>query len=130
MPNPVRYTFQFLNSFVPNLTCLYLKATIGALGAPTISAAASVGIDSISRVSAGKYLITLNKKYQALRMAKSCFIASGGAAAPNLAVDTDSVASAGTLIVLTQAGGVNADPASGEIMLIEIMLKDSSVAIG
>ena len=130
MSNPVRMTFQFHNSFVPNLTCLYLKATIGALGAPTLVAASSVGIDSISRTSAGNYLITLNKKYQSLRMAKSCFIASGGAAAPDLSVDTDSVRTAGTLIVVTQTGGVSTDPGNGETMLLEIMLKDSSVAIG
>ncbi len=130
MSNPVRMTYQFHNSFVPNLTCLYLKATIGALGDPVISAASSVGIDSISRSSAGTYLITLNKKYQALRMVKSCFIAVGGAAAPDLAVSVDSVASAGTLVVLTQAGGASSDPAPGEIMLLEIMLKDSSVAVG
>ena len=130
MSNPVRYTFQFHNSYVPNLTCLYLKAAIGASGAPTISAAASMGIDSISRVSAGKYLVTLNKKYQALRMLKGCFVASGGAAAPNVEVDTDAVSSAGTLTILTQSGGVNTDPAVGETMLLEIMLKDSSVAIG
>lgn len=130
MSNPVRYTYQFHNSFVPNLTCLYLKAAIGASGAPTINALQSMGIDSISRVSAGKYLITLNKKYQSLRQVKSCFVASGGAAAPDLSVDTDSVRSAGTLIVLTQSGGVNTDPASGETMLLEIMLKDSSVTTG
>lgn len=130
MPNPVRYTFQFHNSYVPNLTCLYLKATIGASGAPTLTAAQSMGVDSISRVSAGKYLITFNKKYNGLRMAKSCFIATGGAAAPDLAVSVDAVASAGTLTVVTQSGGVNTDPANGEIMLLEIMLKDSSVAVG
>ena len=130
MSNPVRMTYQFHNSFVPNLACLYLKATIGANGAATIVPLQSVGIDSIARSGPGKYLITLNKKYQSLRMAKSCFIASGGAAAPDLVVDTDSVRSAGTLVVLTQAGGVSADPAPGEIMLLEIMLKDSSVAVG
>jgi len=130
MSNPVRMTYQFHNSFVPNLACLYLKAAIGASGAPTISAAASVGIDSISRVSAGKYLVTLNKKYQALRMLKGNFVASGGAAAPDVVVDTDAVSSAGTLTILTQSGGVNTDPADGETMMLEIMLKDSSVAVG
>lgn len=130
MSNPVRQTYQFHNSFVPNLTCLYVKAVIGALGAPTINAIQSMGVDSISRVSAGKYLITLNKKYDSLRQVKSCFIASGGAAAPDLSVDTDAVRSAGTLTVVTQAGGVSSDPAPGEVMLIEIMLKDSSVAAG
>jgi len=130
MSNPVRQTFQFHNSFVPNLTCLYLKAAIGASGDPTIDAIHSMGIDSISRVSAGKYLITLNKKYNALRMAKSCFVAASGAAAPDLSVFADAVSSVGTLTVLTQAGGVSTDPASGEVMLLEIMLKDSSVVAG
>lgn len=130
MPNPVRLTTQFQNTFVPNLTCLYLKAAIGASGAPTINALQSMGIDSVSRVSAGKYLVTLNKKYQSLRMVKSVFIGSGGAPAPDVSVDTDAVRSAGTLTVLTQAGGVNTDPASGSTMLLEIMLKDSSVAAG
>jgi hypothetical protein len=130
MSNPVRCTYQFHNSFVANLTALYAKVAIGANGAPTLNALASMGIDSISRVTAGKYLVTLNKKYQALRGIKGSFVASGGAAAPDVCVDTDSVASAGTMIVLTQAGGVSADPASGEIMMLEIMLKDSSVAAG
>jgi hypothetical protein len=130
MPNPVRCTYQFQNSFVPNLTCLYLKAAIGATGAPTINALESMGIDSISRVDEGKYLVTLNKKYKSLRQVKSCFVASGGAAAPDLSVDTDAVSSAGTLTILTQSGGVDTDPANGETMLLEIMLKDSSVVAG
>ena len=129
MSNPIRYTFQFHNSYVPNLTCLYLKATIGSSGAPTIVAAASVGIDSISRSSAGKYLITLNKKYQAIRMLNANFIASGGANAPDVCIDTDNV-SGGTLTIVCQGGGINTDPAVGETLLLEIMLKDSSVAIG
>lgn len=130
MSNPIRMTYQFHNSFVPNITCLYVKAAIGVSGAVTLNALQSTGIDSISRSAAGKYLITLNKKYQSLRMVKSVFIGSGGAPAPDISVDTDSVRSAGTLIVLCQAGGVNTDPANGSTMLIEIMLKDSSVATG
>ena len=130
MANPVRYTFQFHNSYVPNLTCLYLKAAIGASGAPTINALQSMGIDSISRVDEGEYLVTLNKKYQSLRMLKGCFVAANGAAAPDVTVSVDAVSSAGTLTIVTQSGGVNTDPASGETMLLEIMLKDSSVAAG
>ena len=129
MSNPIRYTFQFHNSYVPNLTCLYLRATIGASGAPTIVAAASVGIDSISRSSAGKYVVTFNKKYQALRMLNANFVASGGANAPDVSIDTDN-SSTGSITIVCQSGGVNTDPASGEVMLLEVMLKDSSVAIG
>lgn len=130
MANPVRMTYQFHNSFVPNLTCLYLKAAIGAAGAPTLNAPQSMGIDSISRLSAGKYLIQLNKKYQSLRMVHGCFVAVAGAAAPNVEVSVDAVSASGQLTIVCQAGGVNTDPASGETMLLEIMLKDSSVVSG
>lgn len=130
MSNPLRLTYQFYNSFVPNLAALYAQVAIGASGAPTINAPASMGIDSISRVSAGKYLITLNKKYQALRFLGCSFVASGGAAAPDVSVDTDAVLSAGTITINCQAGGVNTDPASGETMMLMIHLKNSSVASG
>ncbi len=130
MPNPLRLTYQFYNSFVPNLAALYAEVAIGASGAPTINAMASMGIDSISRVSAGKYLVTLNKKYQALRFFGGNFVASGGAAAPDVSVDINAVASAGTLTINCQSGGVNTDPASGETMLLMIHLKNSSVAAG
>lgn len=130
MPNPVRNTFQFYNSFVPNLSALYAEVDIGAVGAPTISALASMGIDSISRSGAGQYLVTLNKKYQRLCMLSGNFVAAGGAASPNVSVESEAVASAGTLIINCQNGGMNTDPASGETMLLMIHLKNSSVAVG
>ena len=130
MPNPVRMTYQFYNSFVPNLAALYAEVAIGASGAPTLNAMASMGIDSIARADEGQYLVTLNKKYQALRFVGCSFVAPGGAAAPDVSVESQAVASAGTLIINTQSGGVNTDPASGETMMLMIHLKNSSVAAG
>lgn len=130
MPNARRYTFQFHNSFVPNLTAIYAEVAIGANGAPTLNALHSMGVADIDRVDTGEYLVTLNNRYPRLVHAKSCFVAEDGAAAPDLSVGDNNVASAGTLVILTQAGGVNIDPADGETMLLEIMLKDSTVAAG
>lgn len=130
MPNPRRYTFQFYNSFIPELTAVYAQVSIGASGAPTLNALHSMGVDSISRVDEGEYLVTLNNKYNRLVYADAKFIASGGAAAPDFSVDTDAVQSAGTLTILTQSGGVNTDPASGETMMLMIHLKNSTVAAG
>jgi hypothetical protein len=130
MANANRYGFQFRTSPTPAVWDLFAKVTIGANGAPTLVAAKSLGFTSISRVSAGKYLITFQSKYPRLLMVLGTFIASGGAAAPNVVVDTDAIASAGTITILTQAGGVNTDPASGEILHLDVVVKNSTIAVG
>jgi hypothetical protein len=42
---------------------LHAKIAIGATGAPTLDAQASLGIASVARTAAGKYTITLAQKY-------------------------------------------------------------------
>jgi len=130
MPNPRRYTFQFFNSYIPEFTAIYAKVAIGVAGAPTLNALASMGVASISRAAEGQYLVTLNNKYNRLVYVSACFVAPGGATAPDISVETDSVLSAGTLVINTLSGGTNTDPANGETMLLQIHLKNSSVAAG
>jgi len=48
------------------LKMVHLKAAIGATGAPTLDATASLGVASIERTSAGLYKITLTDKYTSL----------------------------------------------------------------
>lgn len=48
------------------LKMVHLKVAIGATGAPTLNAAASLGVASIARTSAGLYRITLTDKYNSL----------------------------------------------------------------
>jgi len=48
------------------LKMVHLKAAIGATGAPTLDATASLGVASIARTSAGLYRITLTDKYTSL----------------------------------------------------------------
>lgn len=48
------------------LKMVHLKVAIGATGAPTLNATASLGVASIERTSAGLYKITLTDKYTSL----------------------------------------------------------------
>lgn len=48
------------------LKMVHMKVAIGASGAPTLNAAASNGVASISRTSAGLYRITLTDKWSSL----------------------------------------------------------------
>jgi hypothetical protein len=122
------YYNQFHYSPVPMLTAIFAKVSFAALGAPTLVTAngASKGVASISRNGAGDYSITLSETFPLLKGINASFVASSGAAAPIVSVKSDGVASTKVLRILTQSGGINADPANGEVLLLEIMLKNSS----
>jgi hypothetical protein len=110
------------------LTALYAKISFGASGAPTLVTAngASKAVASVSRNGAGDFSITLTDTYPLLKGINASFVASSGPAAPDVNVKSDAVSSTKVLRILTQAGGVNTDPADGEVLLLEIMLKNSS----
>lgn len=110
------------------LTSLFVKATIGAAGAPTLVTANGMSkyIASIVRDDEGEYTITLSETFNQFLGIRASFVASGGAAAPDVSVDSEAVATTKEIVILTQSGGVNTDPADGEIMYIEIMLKNST----
>lgn len=103
--------------------------SIGASGAPTI-ATGTGSLITISRSSAGVYLITLGKKYAGLIGAKVMFFAASEPAAPIVCVTADAVSSAGTLTIkcLAVDGTTATDPASGEKMYLDIVLQNSSVS--
>lgn len=106
---------------------LYGKVTIGASGAPTL--VQSLGFASVVRNSAGNYTVTLQDKYVALMSVKVSYIA---AVAEDLSfqVSAEAVKTAKTIGLLTLTGGVATDPASGDILLIEVVLKNSSTLEG
>lgn len=122
------YYNQFHFSPVPMLTAIYAKISFGATGAPTLVTAngASKGIASVSRNGAGDFSITLSETFPLLKGINASFVASSGAAAPIVTVKSDLVSTTKVLRVNTQAGGVNTDPANGEVLLLEIMLKNST----
>lgn len=121
-----RWFNQFTKTLEKEVCHIFAKVTFGAAGAPTLSVVNSKGIASIARSAQGTFLITLQDNYYKLLNVKGAFVAgSAGPAAPTISVSNNGVTS-GTITVLTQNGGTDTDPASGEILFLEIVMGNSS----
>lgn len=108
---------------------LFAKVAIGATGAPTLNAIQSKGIASISRSSAGVYVITLGDVWNRLLGVDLTYVNSTGLpAAPNFVVKAQTIDTAGkTITVEFSSGGTATDPDNGATLMFEITLKNSSV---
>jgi hypothetical protein len=105
---------------------IYANVTFGASGEPTLVAANSKGVASVSRSAEGVFLFTLQDNYYKLLNVQGVFDAdTAGPAAPTISISDDGVTS-GTVTVLTQNGGMDTDPASGEELFLQISLSNSS----
>lgn len=119
--------FQRLQSLTREVKILHAKVAIGASGAPTLDSEISLGIASISRDSAGVYLITLEDKYSKLVSFK---VMQQAAAAEDLTfqIESEDVDGAKTIQFQCKAAAVETDPSDGSSLFIEIALKNTSVA--
>lgn len=111
---------------------LFARATFGASGAVTVDATQSKGIKSIAKNSTGDYTITLADGYQKLLAVKHAFDTSGASgaapAAPSMWIKAQSInASNGTIEIVFNAAGTATSPASGEAVMIHIVVKNSLV---
>lgn len=123
-----RYMTQFRYSLENAVVDLYLRVSIGASGAPTLVSGQNKGVLSIVRNSAGNYTITLTDSYRRLLNAEQKFIvATGVPAAPSMNIVSDNVATLATptVVIQTVTGSTPTDPANGEIMLLQLSLKNS-----
>ena len=126
-----RRTHQFTGVNVAGATRVFAKVTVGASGAPTLI---TTGVNtnngfiaSITRNSAGDYTLALADAWNALLGLKTTTINSTGiSASPDVNVKTDAVTTK-SLRFVCSTGGVATDPASGDILLIQIILKNSSI---
>lgn len=121
--------FQFRYSYERDVTDIFLKVNIGASGAPTIASGNAKGVASMTRTSAGLYAITLQQTYNRLLDCSSQSISGSSAqAAPMMTIVSETVAS--TKLVTLQYRAVDnstaTDPASGEVLLIKISVRNSS----
>ena len=132
-----RYLRQFTSSFEPQVVNVFGRVTFGASGAPTLVTASSKGIKSISRVSAGKYTIVLGNPvnpvitdtYPSLLMVSRLFDETSGGvapASPNMWLFSQTVSTNGTLTIVFDTGGTPTDPASGEAVYLNIVVKNST----
>jgi hypothetical protein len=103
---------------------LFAKVTIGSSGAPTLTT--GYGFASISRTSTGLYVLTLQDKYASLK-AVNIIHMSTSAEDLNPQVKSEDVVGAKTITFFTLAGGSVADPASGDVLLISVALKNTTV---
>lgn len=134
-----RYLTQYQLTLEKKVTTVFAHVTFGASGAPTLDAPNSKGVVSVTRSSAGKYVIVFGTKagmldtYVKLLGVDPTFDTSGAAgaapAAPTLAVVANSVSVAGTCSLTVQffnSAGTATDPASGEGVYIAFTFKDST----
>jgi hypothetical protein len=120
------YFQRNFNSKEANVTMLFLRADIGATGAPTIDTANSKGIASISRTAAGDYTITLDEAYPIFLNAHITTLEAGDTEM-NWGVTAQDVASAKTIQISNLPGGTPTDPDDGSDLFVTIILKNSSV---
>ncbi len=118
--------YHRVQSLAREVKSLYAYVSIGSSGAPTLNANKSLGVASITRDSAGVYIVTLQDKYSALLHMD---VMQLQATAQNLTfqVEAESVASAKTIQFQCKAAATETDPTSGSVLLIKIDVKNSSV---
>jgi hypothetical protein len=124
------YRSQFHSSYAGQMVSLLAKISIGASGAPTLIPNTGMGIASIVRNSAGNYTINLSNTFYSLMGVRVTNVSGASApAAPlvNVAVDAVKVAAAPLVTIQTRnVSNAATDPASGEILQIELLLNRSS----
>ena len=109
------------------VTELFLRADIGASGAPTIDTAGSKGIASISRTATGDYTITLSESYNSLLMVDVMMLEADDT---DLTFQVASQAvsnSTPTVAIVCKAAATPADPPDGSDLYVRITVKNSSV---
>ena len=117
---------QFRLSLEKDIVDLYFKAAIGASGAPTLSAAASKGVASITRNSAGNYTVVLSDKYNAfLHFSVAQLLSTGLPAARDMGLISANMATPSVNFVLGTAGSAT-DPDNGSTMYGHITARKSS----
>lgn len=130
-----RYYQQFPKSLIKEVVSVFANIPIGASGAvQTLNQSKNMGIKSVTRTSAGLYVITLGSspqnsvdKYNSLLMVSSQILFNGVSAVRSMNVVSEAVISSGQIVIQCSSGGSAVDPDSGSIIMLEIKLKNSSV---
>lgn len=119
--------FNRFQALEKEVKAIYAIVTIAGSGAPTLVAADSKGVASITRNSAGQYTLVLQDQYNKLMQAQ---VSIQSATAQDLHAQqvSETVASSTKNVVFrTLAVGVATDPSSGSVLRIRLDLKNSSV---
>ncbi len=117
-------TFNRRQALEKEVKDIYARITIGATGAPTLTFAP--GCASISRTSAGLYVLTLQDKYASL---KSFSVKHQSTSAEDLTsqIKSEDVNGAKTITFFTLTGATPTDPANGDVLLVKAELKNTNI---
>lgn len=102
---------------------LFAEVAIGATGAPTLTS--GLGVASITRDSAGVYIVTLEDKYVRL-MHVHVMMLEATAEDLTFQVESEDVDGEKTIQFQCKAAAVETDPSSGSVLLIKVDVKNSA----
>ena len=119
-------SFHRVQSLAREAKHLYAYVSIGATGAPTLDTNKSIGVASITRDSAGVYIITLDDKYNNLLFFDAMML-EATAEDITFQVESEDVDGAKTIQFQCKAADTETDPSDGSVLLIKIEVKNSSV---
>ncbi len=135
-----RNEYRDAQQLEPGIVRRYALISFGASGAPTLTGGAggkyNKGIASISRTSTGLYVLTLQDVFRrTLAFSGTFLVSTVPAAFLPMSLVTDGVATSGAPAITFKTLALDnsatplpvvTDPASGEIVRIEILLSNSS----
>lgn len=128
-----RYGQQFSYTLEKQTWKVYAQISFAASGVPTLATASTTagkkGVASIAQNGTGDYTITLQDAWVKLLAFQGSFEVSGTGlpAAPNIGIHTNGVTSnPGTIRFVTSTGGSATNPASGEVLRLQITLGNST----
>lgn len=123
-----RTFYQFRQSYERELVDVYCTIVIGASGAVTSATGAGI-LSVVKEATAGQYTINLQDNFNALRDVRVVTRnAAGISAAGAMGIVLDQVSSATAPLVRIQMAnaGVATNPASADVLLLHITVKNSS----
>lgn len=122
---------QFTYSTENMTSHVFAQITFGSSGAPTLNFGGSF-ISSVTRNSAGDYTIVFKDLWNRLLGLNHRFNSGSSApASPGLWVKNNSVATAASksIEIVLNSAGTATDPASGEIIYLDFIFKNTSVTV-
>lgn len=125
--------FNRIQSATKEAKLVHAHVTIGASGAPTLNASKSQGVASVSRTSAGLYVMTLSDRYNSL-LDMHAMVLNSSINDIQVQIKSEDVAVAKTITFNTKAPTnsstttqVVTDPANGTVLKISVWVKNSDI---
>ena len=116
--------FNRVQALEKEIKHLYADVAIGATGAPTLTT--GLGVTSITRDSAGVYIVTLDDTYNKL-IHFNAMMLEATAEDITFQVETEAVATSKTVQFQCKAAAVETDPSNGSRLLLHFTVRNSSV---